>query len=147
MGHYHSHRKYTRRGRLHRSRRGMILGVCRGLADYFDVSVLGIRITAVILFIFTGFWPIGAIYLLAAFIMKPQPRRTERPRESGAYREQYDPFTKTETENETKSAALRQLKRTSDRLNTRIQNMEDIVISREQDWDRRFKDSVNSSGT
>jgi len=125
----------------------MILGVCRGLADYFNVSVLGIRITAVILLIFTGFWPIGAIYLLAAFIMKPQSRRIERPRESGQYREHYDdPFTETETETRS-TAALRQLKRTSDRLNTRIQNMEDIVISREQDWDRRFKESVNSSGT
>ena len=146
---HHHHSKYARRGRLYRSRRGMILGVCRGLADYFDVSVLGIRITAVILFIFTGFWPIGAIYLLAAFIMKPQSRRTKRPRESSTYRERYDAFTETETEteNETKSAALRQLKRTSDRLNTRIQNMEDIVISREQDWDRRFKASVNSPGT
>ena len=144
MRHYHSHTKYARRGRLHRSRRGVILGVCRGLADYFDVSVLGIRITAVILFIFTGFWPIGAIYLLAAFIMKPQPRRTERPRESGQYREQYDPFNETETRS---TAALGQLKRTSDRLNTRIQNMEDIVISREQDWDRRFKESVDSPGT
>ena len=145
MRHHHHHSKYARRGRLYRSRRGMILGVCRGLADYFDVSVLGIRITAVILLIFTGFWPIGAIYLLAAFIMKPQPRRTERPRESGTYREHYDdPFTETETRS---TAVLRQLKRTSDRLNTRIQNMEDIVISREQDWDRRFKESVNSSGT
>ena len=147
MRHHHSHSQCAPRGRLYRSRRGMILGVCRGLADYFDVSVLGIRITAVILFIFTGFWPIGAIYLLAAFIMKPQSRRIKRPRESGQYRERYDAFTETETENETKSAALRQLKRTSDRLNTRIQNMEDIVISREQDWDRRFKESVNSSGT
>lgn len=141
MGHHHSHRKYAQGRRLYRSRRGMILGVCRGLADYFDVSVLGIRITAVILFIFTGFWPIGAIYLLAAFMMKPQSRRTERPRESGQYRERYEPF------NETKSAALGQLKRTSDSLNQRIQNMEDIVVSREQDWDRRFKESANPSGT
>ncbi len=145
MRHHHSHSQCARRGRLYRSRRGMILGVCRGLADYFNVSVLGIRITAVILFIFTGFWPIGAIYLLAAFVMKPQPRRIERPRESGTYREHYDPFTETETE--TRSTVLRQLKRTSDRLNQRVQNMEDIVISPEQDWDRRFKESANSSVT
>lgn len=144
MRHHHSHSQCAPRRRLYRSRRGMILGVCRGLADYFNVSVLGIRITAVILLIFTGFWPIGAVYLLAALIMKPQSRRTERPRESGQYREQYDQFTETETRS---TAALRQLKRTSDRLNQRIQNMEDIVISREQDWDRRFNESVNSSGT
>ena len=118
----------------------MILGVCQGLADYFNVSATGIRITAVILFIFTGFWPVGALYLLAALIFKPLPREIERPSYTEPYEEQYDPFS------ETRGAALNQLKRTSYRLNERIQNMEDIVISREQDWDRRFNKAANSSG-
>ena len=118
----------------------MILGVCQGLADYFNVSATGIRITAVILFIFTGFWPVGALYLLAAFIFKPRPRETERPSFREDYKEHYDPYA------ETRGATLSQLKRTSDRLNQRIQSMEDTVISREQDWDRRFNKAVNSSG-
>ncbi|MBW2621327.1 MAG: PspC domain-containing protein [Deltaproteobacteria bacterium] len=140
MGRHHSHRRYARHDRLYRSQKGMILGVCRGLADYFNVSVSGIRITAVILFIFTGFWPIGALYLLAALVIKPRPRVMERPRYTEAHEEQYDPYA------ETRGATLSQLKRSSDRLNQRLQNMEDIVISREQDWDRRFKQAVNSSG-
>jgi phage shock protein C len=140
MGRHHSHRRCARQDRLYRSRKGMILGVCQGLADYFNVSVSGIRITAVILFIFTGFWPVGALYLLAALIFKPRPRVVERPRYTETYEEQYDPHA------ETRGATLSQLKRTSDRLNERIQNMEDIVISREQDWDRRFNRAVNSSG-
>lgn len=61
------------RGRLYRSRNGLILGVCRGLADYFNLSVKWVRIIAIVLFIFTGFWPTGVIYLLAAFVMKPEP--------------------------------------------------------------------------
>jgi phage shock protein PspC (stress-responsive transcriptional regulator) len=43
---------------LYRSRKGILLGVCRGVSDYFDFSVFWIRAMAVIAFIFTGFWPI-----------------------------------------------------------------------------------------
>ena len=57
----------------HRSRRARILGVCAGLAEYFDLSVKGVRIAAVILLIVMGFWPIIGLYLLAAILMKPAP--------------------------------------------------------------------------
>ena len=62
-----------RRPRLHRSRHEMILGVCRGLADYFRIPAFGVRAAALVLLIGTGFWPIGALYLLAALILKPEP--------------------------------------------------------------------------
>ena len=62
----------SRRG-LYRSRNGVVFGVCRGVADYFDVSVFWIRVIVVILFIFTGFWPIVGIYVLAALLMKSDP--------------------------------------------------------------------------
>ena len=39
--------RMSRRG-LYRSRNGVLLGVCRGIADYFDFSVFWIRATAVI---------------------------------------------------------------------------------------------------
>lgn len=63
---------YERRG-LYRSRRGILFGVFRGLADYFDVSAFWMRVIAIVLFIFTGFWPVAVLYLLAALIMKPRP--------------------------------------------------------------------------
>ena len=62
-----------RRPRLYRSRHKMILGVCRGLADYFRIPAFGVRAAALVLLIGTGFWPIGALYLLAALILKPEP--------------------------------------------------------------------------
>ncbi len=40
---------------LYRSRNGVILGVCRGLADYFDFSAFWMRAIAVILFILYRF--------------------------------------------------------------------------------------------
>ena len=47
--------------RLYRSRSGMILGVCKGLARYFDVSLFWTRFIAVLLMLFTGFWPLIGI--------------------------------------------------------------------------------------
>ena len=60
-------------GGLYRSRRGLIFGVCRGLGERFNLSVLGIRIVVVVAFILTGFWPVGAAYLLAALLMRREP--------------------------------------------------------------------------
>ncbi len=68
--HYES--EYTPGG-LYRSRRGLIFGVCRGFADRFNLSVLGIRIVVVVAFLLTGFWPVGAAYLLAALLMRREP--------------------------------------------------------------------------
>ena len=62
-----------RRG-LYRSRSGLLFGVCKGLADYFDVSVLWTRVIVFLTFVFTGFCPIGIAYILAIFLMKPEPR-------------------------------------------------------------------------
>jgi phage shock protein PspC (stress-responsive transcriptional regulator) len=61
------------RRRLYRSRDGIILGVCRGVADYFNFSAFWIRAIVIVVFIFSGFWPIIGIYILAALLMKSAP--------------------------------------------------------------------------
>ena len=60
-------------GGLHRSRDGAILGVCKGIAEYFDFSLFWTRAIAVALLLLTGFWPITGLYFLAALLMKPEP--------------------------------------------------------------------------
>ncbi len=123
--------RYSRKpqGGLYRSRKGIILGVCRGIADYFDFSVFWIRTIAVILFIFTGFWPIVGVYILAALLMKPQPvpsaESASRLRSGGRQR-----CSRHETAD--------RLRRKWSRLEKRIRRMEDKVTSREFDWNRRF---------
>lgn len=57
----------------YRSRRRMFFGVCRGLADYLNFSVFWTRMLVLIAFIFTGFFPVGAVYLLLALLMKTEP--------------------------------------------------------------------------
>ncbi|MBI4559244.1 MAG: PspC domain-containing protein [Candidatus Hydrogenedentes bacterium] len=67
------HPYITRRG-LHRSRYGIVFGVCKGVADYFGFRVFWLRIIVLVAMLITGFWPVLAAYLLAALIMKKEPR-------------------------------------------------------------------------
>ena len=117
---------------LYRSRQGIILGVCRGIADYFDFSVFWIRIVALILLLITGFWPITGIYFIAALLMKPEP---VIPIHTAEEQEFYDSYTSS------KPRATQRIQRRFKNLNRRLQRMEDIVTSAEYDWDRRFNNS------
>ncbi len=74
---------------LYRSRQGAILGVCRGIANYFDFSVFWTRTIAILLLVFTGFWPVLIIYLGAALLMKPEPVLSIRSEDE---REFYDSY-------------------------------------------------------
>ena len=47
----------------------MIAGVCAGLADYFDVDVVLVRIVVVVLALFAG---IGVPLYLAAWLLVPE---------------------------------------------------------------------------
>ena len=116
-------------GRLYRSRHGVILGVCRGLAEYFDFSVFWIRAAAVILLFITGFWPITAIYFIAAFLMKPAPAIPVQTHEEQAF---YDSYVRS------KKASADDLKRRYDSLMRRIQRLEHTVTSKEFDWDEKL---------
>ena len=59
---------------LRRSRNGVLFGICQGFADWLEIPAWPLRVGAVIALIYTGFWPVGALYLAAALIMKPEAR-------------------------------------------------------------------------
>ena len=115
---------------LYRSRQGAILGVCRGIAQYFDFSVFWTRAITLILLFVTGFWPITGLYLLAALLMKPEP---VIPIRDDAEQEFYDSYTHS------RRSAVQRLKRRFEKLERRIQRMEHTVTSSEFDWDQRLK--------
>ncbi len=119
-----------RRGGPYRARDGMILGVCKGLAEHLNMSVFWTRIIALAILVFTGVWPIVGLYLLAALLMKPEP---VVPFQSEADEEFYNSFTSS------RRMALHRLKRTFDRLDRRIRRMEGIVTDRERRWRRRLE--------
>lgn len=121
---------YEKQAGIYRARNGVFLGVCKGIAEYFDLSVFWVRLVLVIVFIFSGFWPVIGIYLVAAFFMKPKP---VKPIESEEEREFYDSYVHSP-----KTAAQR-LRKKFDDLERRIRGMEDKVTGREYEWERRFR--------
>jgi len=122
--------QYEKQGGIYRARDGVFLGVCKGIAEYFDLSIFWVRMALVIVFIFSGFWPVIGVYLVAAFFMKPQP---VKPIKSEGEREFYDSYVHSP-----KTAAQR-LKKKFEDLERRIRNMEDKVTGREYEWERRFR--------
>ena len=117
------------RGGLYRSRNGVILGVIRGLAEYFDFSVFWARVIALVLLLVTGFWPITGLYFLGALLMKPRPML---PIDNDEEQEFYDSYVSS------RRRALDRLKRRYDAVERRIRRMEDTVTSRDFDWERRL---------
>jgi phage shock protein C len=129
--HERAHRYYdghSDRG-LYRARDGIIFGVFKGLAQYFDISAGWLRTIGVIVFIFSGFWPIVVLYLLATLIMKQAP---VIPLDNLEEKEFYDSYTYS------RKGAVNRLKRRYENLNRRIQRMEDVVTDREFDWEQRL---------
>jgi len=120
-----------RHRRVYRSRDAMILGVCGGLAEHFDVSVFWVRVAFVFGVFSTAFFPVALLYLIAAFLM---PLKPVQPIQSEEEQEFYDSYTHSS------SMALHRLKRTFDRLDRRIQRMEDKVTGAGYDWERRLKE-------
>jgi len=118
----------SRRG-LYRSRNGVILGVCRGIADYFNFSVCWARAAIIILLIFTGLWPVIGLYILAAVLMKSEPAVYFR---TGPRNEFESRFT------DAKHDMADRLKRKWRHLEKRIRRMEDKITSRKFDWNNRF---------
>jgi len=122
-------RQYHNRGGFYRARDGVILGVCKGIANYFDFSVLWIRIGMITIFLLSGFWPVIGIYLAAALLMKPAPVHSARNDDEQEF---YDSYV-----NSPRNAAQRLKKKFHD-LERRIRRMEDTVTGREYEWERKF---------
>lgn len=114
---------------IYRSRQGVILGVCRGIAEHFDFSTFWIRAGFIFLFLLSGFWPVIGIYIVAALLMKPRP---VKPINNEEEQEFYDSYVNSP------SSAAQRLKRQFEKLDRRIKRMEDTVTSREFEWERKF---------
>jgi phage shock protein C len=119
------------KGGLYRSRSGILLGVCRGLAEYLDFSVFWTRVIALLLLLFTGLWPVAAIYFVAALLMKPEP---VLPIDREDEQEFYDTYLHS------RRAAVERMKRRYEELERRIRRMEHSVTDREFQWKERLGD-------
>lgn len=113
-----------RTARLYRSRNGMLFGVCQGIADWKGINAGYVRLTLVILTVFTGFFPFGLLYLLAAFFLPAEPACGDRESRtwyrSGVRKGFYD------------------LRQEFDEMSSRFNRTDRNDYSRERDWDNRF---------
>jgi phage shock protein C len=114
---------------VYRSRDGIILGVCRGFAEYFDFSVFWVRAVTLLVFLFSGFWPVAVLYFIAALVMKPEP---VIPIDTNEEQEFYDSYVHS------RKGAADRLKRRYRNLEARIQRLEETVTTREFDWEHRI---------
>jgi len=115
---------------LYRSRNGMILGVFRGLGEYFDLKVFWLRVFAVVMLSVSGIWPVLILYFLAAALMKPEP---VIPLASEEEEEFYDSYIAS------RKGAVHRLLRQFKNIDRRIQRMEHIVTDRRFDWEDRLR--------
>ncbi|MHC1712251.1 MAG: envelope stress response membrane protein PspC [Solidesulfovibrio sp.] len=123
------HYSELRLGELYRSRSGVFLGVCKGLARFLGVSVFWVRVFVLVLTPFTGIWPMIGAYLVAGFFIKPEPVLEPDTDEERAFYHDY--LT-------SRANALSRVKRRFKRLDRRIRRLEDHVTSHEYDFDRRL---------
>ena len=114
---------------MYRSRDGVILGVCRGIAEYFDFSVFWVRGITVLFFLISGFWPLAVIYFIAALLMKPAPAI---PIHTNEEQEFYNSYVHS------RKGAADRIKRRYRNIESRIQRLEDTVTTREFDWEHRM---------
>lgn len=115
--------------RLYRSRNGLLLGVCRGIAEWRDIPVIWVRLAVLILVVLSGFWLGLAAYVVAGLLIKPEPVLTP---DSDDEFEFYDAVARSRRQ------ALQRLQRTFDRLDRRTQRLEHAVTSTDYRWSRRL---------
>lgn len=116
--------------------RGVIAGVCAGVAEYFDWNVRLLRAILVIVFIFSGAFPILVIYGVLWYVMDPvsgsyysegHTRPFPDPAGGGAYTPSGRPATMTD------------LKARFSRLEERLGSMEECITSNEFELRRELK--------
>lgn len=106
---------------------GWIAGVCAGVADYFGWSVKLIRVLVILAFVFSGFFPVGVVYLALWYLMDPaEAGATISPAgSSGGHR------------NGSVSPAT--AKARFERLERRLRTIESCVTQEELELRREFK--------
>jgi len=124
----HQQKKYQ--GRLYRSRDGLFMGLLRGIADRFDLSLFWLRFLTIFATFFTGFVPGIIIYAVTSLIISKAPII---PLNSMAEAEFYESYTHS------REGAIHRIKRRFDTLETRIRRMESSVTDREFDWKHKLK--------
>lgn len=93
--------------------------------------MLWVRILTIVIFIFSGFWPLIPVYCNCALLIKPEPAVDVSSDDESEFYESYV---------SSRTLALQRLKKHFDNLDRRIQRMEDVVTRRDYTWEDKMKD-------
>ena len=107
--------------------RGVIAGVCAGIAEYFDWNVRLLRAAIVIIAVFTAIFPFVVAYLVLWYVMEPLS-----PAEAAA--DPSDPGAPP-----VRPTPMSEIKERFARLDDRLRQIEECVTDREFDLRREFK--------
>lgn len=127
--------------KLFRSRCGIIFGVCQGLSEWRDLPVGYIRVGVIIAFTMTGFFPVGLLYLAAGFFLPLEPKQGKSDyyeRNSRGRREYRRNHRKESRRERSEGYTFDDIKEEFDDISSRVNRMEDEMIDKEKDWEKRF---------
>ena len=136
--------------KLYRSKNGMFLGVCRGIAEWKDFPVGTVRLVFLVLLFFAKGFPIIAIYLILALILpvnsgqKDDEKSFEERMKEFFNKDNYRPGHFYYDEGErgeshySRDMSDEDLKKKFDKLKNRVNNMEEDLFDKENDWESRF---------
>jgi phage shock protein C len=121
----------SKRHRLWRDRdRGIIAGVCAGIADYFDIEPIWVRLAAVLCLVF--FFPLTLVaYVVLAIVLRRKPPALYASPDEEAFWRGVG-ITPADT--------LQSLKRKFADFEARLDQMEAEVASGDFELHRRFRD-------
>lgn len=161
--------------RLYRSNYGEIFGVCKGFAQWRDLPVGAVRLTCILIAVFTAVFPCLVIYVILGIFLPANPsEKPSRPGDNGdgnRYRRNSrhaygsDPYKR---DGERASGSRRcdyagadeyedvsdddedddddeELRRRYEELKRKVEDMEASVLDKENDWDARFKRGEKTS--
>lgn len=109
--------------------RGVIAGVCAGIAEYFDWNVRLLRAILVVSFVFSGFFPIVVVYAVLWYVLEP----LSSGRSSASFDAPAAPPAPT------RPASMTEIKTRFERLDQRLRNIEECVTDREFELRRELK--------
>lgn len=108
--------------------RGVIAGVCAGVAEYFDWNVRLLRAILVVTLLVSGLFPIVIVYAVLWYVMDPNPPELARPFDAAAG-----------APTSTRPTTMTDVKVRFERLDQRLRNIEECVTDREFDLRRELK--------
>ena len=115
--------------------RGIVAGVCAGLADYFGWNLKLLRAGLVIVFLFTGFFPIVIAYCVLWYVMDPVDADSEPGYSGGGG----SPSHGGGSPGAARRPTLAEVQVRFERLDNRLREIEECVTDKEFELRRELK--------